>query len=313
MIPSRVPPSQAWPPLPLDAWDDTKATLHLWTQIVGKIRVAQGPWQNHGWHSTLYVTARGLTTLPIPHGLGTFQIDFDFLDHRLIVQTSDGAVGGFPLQAESVAVFYRRLMEELARLGLPIKINMRPNEVRDPVPFDQDEAHAAYDPEYANRFWRALVQTERVLRQFRARFIGKCSPIHYFWGIPDLTVTRFSGRAAFEHPGGIRNLPDSVTREAYSQEMSSCGFVAGGGRMRHAAFFSYVYPEPEGFAAAPVRPRETFYNDKLRQFLLSYDVVRESENPDAMLLDFLQTTYEAAATLGNWDRAVLEKKALAVR
>ena len=304
--------SEVWPSLPLDAWADTKATLHLWTQIVGKIRLAHSAWQNHGWHSTLYVTPRGLSTLAVPHGVRSFQIDFDFIDHRLVTQVSDGAVGGFALRAESVAVFYRRLMEEMARLGLPIRINKRPNEVRDPVPFDQDEAHATYDPEYANRFWRALVQSDRVFREFRSRFIGKCSPVHFFWGIPDLAVTRFSGRAAPEHPGGIRNLPDRVTREAYSQEVSSCGFIPGGGRVRHAAFYGYAYPEPSGFATAAVRPREAVYDDRLRQFLLSYDVVRESENPEAMLLDFLQTTYEAAATPGNWNRAALERGSLAV-
>jgi Family of unknown function (DUF5996) len=301
--------SQVWPALPLDAWTDTKATLHLWTQIVGKIRLALSAWQNHGWHSTLYVTPRGLSTLAVPHGVRTFQIDFDFIDHRLLVRASDGAVAGFPLRAESVAVFYRRLMEEMAQIGLPVRINKRPNEVRDPVPFDQDEAHASYDPEYANRFWRALVQSDRVFREFRSHFIGKCSPVHFFWGIPDLAVTRFSGRPAPEHPGGIRNLPDRVTREAYSHEMSSCGFIAGGGRVRHAAFYCYAYPEPGGFAATPVRPHEAFYHDELRQFLLSYDVVRQSENPDTMLLDFLQTTYEAAATLGNWNRAALEREA----
>jgi len=301
--------SQVWPALPLDAWTDTKATLHLWMQIVGKIRLALSAWQNHGWHSTLYVTPRGLSTLAVPHGVCTFQIDFDFIDHRLLVRASDGAVAGFPLRAESVAAFYRRLMEEMAQIGLPVRINKRPNEVRDPVPFDQDEAHASYDPEYANRFWRALVQSDRVFRAFRSHFIGKCSPVHFFCGIPDLTVTRFSGRPAPEHPGGIPNLPDRVTREAYSQEVSSCGFIAGGGSVGHAAFYCSAYPEPEGFATTPVRPPAAFYHDELRQFLLSYDVVRQSENPDTMLLDFLQTTYEAAATLGNWNRAALERGA----
>ena len=306
MTSTRYSSPQVWPPLPLDAWADTHATLHRWTQIVGKIRVAQGPWQNHSWHSTLYLTARGVSTLPIPHGLRMFQIDFDFLDHRLIVQASDGAVGGFPLQAESVAVFYRRLMEELTRLGLSVKISKRPNEVPDPVPFDQDEAHASYDPEYANRFWRVLVQSDRVFREFRSRFIGKCSPVHFFWGILDLAVTRFSGRVAPLHPGGILNLPDRVAREAYSHELCSCGFMVGG-PVRDATFYSYVYPEPSGFAAASVRPVEAFYSDRIRRFLLPYDAVRESETPDATLLDFLQTTYEAAAMLGDWDRTALER------
>ena len=306
MTSSRYSSPQVWPPLPLDAWADTHATLHRWTQIVGKIRVAQGPWQNHSWHSTLYLTARGVSTLPIPHGLRMFQIDFDFLDHRLIVQASDGAVGGFPLQAESVAIFYRRLMEELRRLGLSVKISKRPNEVPDPVPFDRDEAHASYDPEYANRFWRVLAQSDRVFREFRSRFIGKCSPVHFFWGILDLAVTRFSGRVAPVHPGGILNLPDRVAREAYSHELCSCGFMVGG-PVRDATFYSYVYPEPSGFAAASVRPVEAFYSDRIRRFLLPYDAVRESETPDATLLDFLQTTYEAAAMLGNWDRTALER------
>ena len=306
MTSTRHSSPQVWPPLPLDAWADTHATLHRWTQIVGKIRVAQGPWQNHSWHSTLYLTARGVSTLPIPHGLRMFQIDFDFLDHRLIVQASDGAVGGFSLQAESVAVFYRRLMEELRRLGLSVKISKRPNEVPDPVPFDQDEAHASYDPEYANRFWRVLVQSDRVFREFRSRFIGKCSPVHFFWGILDLAVTRFSGRVAPLHPGGILNLPDRVAREAYSHELCSCGFMVGG-PVRDATFYSYVYPEPSGFAAASVRPVEAFYSDRIRRFLLPYDAVRESETPDATLLDFLQTTYEAAAMLGDWDRTALER------
>ena len=304
-LPSRA---QAWPPLPLEAWADTCATLHLWTQIVGKIRLAQGPWQNHSWHSTLYVTARGLSTSPVPYELRTFQIDFDFVGHRLVVQSSDGGVGGFPLRAESVATFYRRLMDELAGLDLPVRIHNRPNEVRDPIPFDQDEVHAAYDPEYANRFWRVLVQSERVFREFRARFIGKSSPVHFFWGAPDLAVTRFSGRVAPEHPGGIPNLPDRVTREAYSHEVSSCGFWPGGGQVSYPAFYSYAYPEPTGFSAAPVRPRDAFYSSELREFLLPYDTVRGSENPDTVLLEFLQTTYDAAAILGKWDRDALERR-----
>jgi len=300
--------SQAWPPLPLEAWADTCATLHLWTQIIGKIRLVQGPWQNHCWYTTLYVTARGLTTSPIRHGLRTFQIDFDFVDHRLLVQSSDAGIGGFPLRPESVAVFYRRLMEEMTRLGLSVRINKRPNEVPDPIPFDQDETHAAYDPEYANRFWRVLVQSDRVFREFRSGFVGKCSPVHYFWGAPDLAVTRFSGRVAAQHPGGVPNLPDRVTREAYSQEVSSAGFWAGGGPGPYAAFYSYAYPEPSGFATAPMKPSAAFYSSELREFLLPYDSVRRSQDPDATLLEFLQTTYDAAATLGKWDRETLERR-----
>jgi hypothetical protein len=306
-MPSPSSRSQSWPALPLEAWADTCATLHLWTQIVGKVRLVQGPWQNHSWHSTLYVTARGLSTFPVPYDLRTFQIDFDFVDHRLVVQSSDGGVGGFPLRPQSVAVFYRRLMEEMARLDLPVRIHMRPNEVADPIPFDRDETHAAYDPEYANRFWRVLVQSERVFREFRGRFIGKCSPVHFFWGAPDLAVTRFSGRVAPEHPGGIPNLPDRVTREAYSHEVSSAGFWPGGGPVPYATFYSYAYPEPAGFSSAGVRPREAFYSPDLHEFLLPYDAVRGSGEPDSVLLDFLQSTYDAAANLGKWDRKALER------
>lgn len=296
-----------WPSLPLEAWAETYATLHLWTQIVGKVRLTQSPWVNHGWHVTLYVTACGLTTSPVPYGLRTFQIDFDFVAHQLIVQTSDGRTGGFALEPRSVATFYTRLMEEMGKLGLHVDIHRRPNEIADPIPFDQDETHRAYDPEYANRFWRILVQSERVFRDFRARFIGKCSPVHFFWGAPDLAVTRFSGRRAPEHPGGIPNLPDWVTREAYSHEVSSCGFWPGGGPIPYAAFYSYAYPAPAGFSAAPVKPEGAFYHSDLGEFLLPYDIVRQSESPDGTLFDFLQSTYEAAANLAQWDRTSLER------
>ena len=298
--------SEIWPSLPLQAWSDTCATLHMWTQIVGKIRLAQCPWVNHSWHVTLYVTARGLTTLPIPYGTRTFQIDFDFIDHLLTIQSSDGSMGSFPLQPQSVAAFYTRLMEEMGRLDLHVSVHKKPNEVPDAIAFDQDEAHAAYDREYANRFWRILVQADRVLKKFRARFIGKCSPVHFFWGAPDLAVTRFSGRRAPEHPGGIPNLPDRVTREAYSHEVSSCGFWPGGGPIPYPAFYSYAYPEPIGFSQAPVKPDAAFYSTDLREFILAYDTVRLSESPDDTLLDFLQTTYEGAANLAKWDRSSLE-------
>jgi hypothetical protein len=300
--------SQAWPGLPLEAWSDTCATLHRWTQIVGKIRLAQSPWVNHSWHVTLYVTARGLTTSPIPHGTRIFQIDFDFIDHQLVVQSSDGGVANLPLRPQSVAAFYARLMEELARLDLRVDIHKRPNEVPDAVPFDQDEAHHTYDRDYANRYWRVLVQADRVLKAFRARFIGKCSPVHLFWGAPDLAVTRFSGRRAPEHPGGVPNLPDRVTREAYSHEVSSCGFWPGGGPITYPAFYSYAYPEPHGFSEAGVRPAAAFYSRDLREFVLPYDTVRKSSSPDETLLEFLQTTYEAAANSGNWDRSALERR-----
>lgn len=297
---------ETWPSLPLDAWKDTYATLHRWLQIAGKIRLAQSPWVNHSWSVSLYVTARGLSTSPIPYGTRTFQIDFDFLRHRLTLESSDGGAGGFPLEPRPVAAFYAGLMRELRRLDLRVDIRKTPNEVADAVPFDKDKVHRAYDREYANRFWRILVQADRVLKEFRARFIGKCSPVHFFWGAPDLAVTRFSGRRAPPHPGGVPNLPDWVAREAYSHEVSSCGFWPGSGPAPYPAFYSYAYPEPAGFAKAPVRPREAFYSAELKEFILPYDAVRRSPTPDETLLDFLQATYEAAAGPGGWDRAALE-------
>ena len=307
MTTATASPWEPWPSLPLEAWAETYATLHLWTQIVGKVRLAQSPRVNHSWNATLYVTARGLTTSPIPHGNRTFQIDFDFVAHRLIIQASDGGTGQFALEPQSVATFYARLMQELDGLGLHVEIYRKPNEVADPIPFDQDETHRSYDPEYANRFWRILVQVDRVLKEFRSRFIGKCSPVHFFWGAPDLAVTRFSGRLAPEHPGGIPNLPDWVTREAYSHEVSSCGFWPGGGPIPYPAFYSYAYPAPDGFSTAPVKPDAAFYSADLGEFILPYDAVRQSESPDETLLDFLQSTYEAAANLAQWDRGSLER------
>lgn len=298
--------SDPWPALPLQAWSDTCATFHMWTQIVGKIRLTESAWLNHSWHSTLYVTSRGLTTSPIPHGTRTFQIDFDLINHELIVQTSDGALFNTPLLPQSVAEFYRQLMDALARMHLDVRIHARPNEVPDPIPFARDETHRAYDAQYVNRFWRALVQSDRIFKIFRGRFIGKCSPVHLFFGALDLAVTRFSGRGAPEHPGGIPHLPDRITREAYSHEVSSCGFWAGGGAIAYPAYYSYAYPEPEGFARSKVRPDQAFYSADLREFILPYDVVRDAANPDETLLEFLQSTYEAAADLGRWDRAELE-------
>lgn len=300
-------PTETWPSLPLEAWSETYATLHLWTQIVGKIRLIQSPWINHSWHVTLYVTARGITTTPIPYGTRTFQIDFDFIAHQLTIQSSDGGTGSFPLQPQSVAAFYARLMEEMDRLQLHVSIRVKPSEVVDPIPFDQDNTHCAYDPEYATRFWQILVQADRVFKQFRARFIGKCSPVHFFWGAPDLAVTRFSGRPAPLHPGGIPGLPDWVTREAYSHEVISCGFWPGGGPIPYPAFYSYAYPEPAGFAEASIKPAAAFYSTDFREFILPYENVRQTASPDDTLLDFLQTAYEAAARLGNWDRASLER------
>jgi hypothetical protein len=299
---------EPWPSLPFEAWTETYATLHRWMQIVGKIRIAQSPWVNHGWHATLYPTARGLTTSVIPYRTRAFQIDFDFLNHQLILQSSDGGHAALALAPQSVATFYGRLLEEMERLQLQVHIHGSPNEVSDAIRFDQDETHCAYDPEYANRFWRVLLQASRVFNEFRGRFIGKCSPVHFFWGAPDLAVTRFSGRRAPRHPGGIPNLPDWVTRDAYSHEVSSCGFWPGGGPISYAAFYAYAYPEPAGFAAAHVKPGEAFYSTELKEFILAYDVVRQSKSPDETLLDFLQTTYEAAADLGAWDRGSLERE-----
>lgn len=299
--------SETWPSLPLEAWSDTCETLHMWTQIVGKVRLAQTPWTNHSWHVPLYVTARGLTTSPMPHFNSTFEIVFDFVDHQLMVLVSDGRTARIALEPQSTAAFYARLMEEMDKLGLHVDIHCKPNEVPDPIRFDQDAVHCAYDAEYANRFWRILVQADRVFKAFRSRFAGKCSPVHFFWGGPDLAVTRFSGRRAPQHPGGIPNLPDWITRDAYSHEVSSCGFWPGGGAIRYPAYYSYAYPEPAGFAAASVQPHAAFYSGELGEFILPYEAVRQADSPDGVLLDFLQTTYEAAADLGKWDRGALER------
>jgi hypothetical protein len=299
--------SDAWPELPLEAWTDTLATLHMWTQIVGKVRLVQSPWVNHSWHVTMYVTSRGLTTSPIPHGTRTFEMEFDFIAHQLTIRTGEGRSHDIPLEPQSVATFYARLMAALDALDLHVKIHARPNEVPEAIPFAQDDIHRSYDREYAERFWRVLVQADRVLKIFRSRFAGKCSPVHFFWGAADLAVTRFSGRTAPEHPGGIPNLPDRITREAYSHEVSSCGFWAGGGPIPYPMFYSYAYPEPSGFANAPVRPARAFYSQDLREFILPYDEVRLAASPDDTLLEFLQTTYEAAANLAAWDRAALER------
>jgi hypothetical protein len=279
----------------------------MWTQIPGKIRLVQSPWVNHSWHVALYVTSTGLTTSPIPYGLRTFQIDFDFIQHQLAIRASDGRTADFSLEPQSVAAFYRRLMDAMATLGLHVNIYRKPNEVQDPIRFDEDESHNAYDREYANRFWRILVQTDRILKEFRGRFIGKCSPVHLFWGALDLAVTRFSGRLAPPHPGGVPNLPDFVTREAYSHEVSSCGFWPGGGAFPHPAFYSYAYPEPAGFPEASVKPAAAFYSSDFREFILPYEAVRQAEFPDSVLLEFLQTTYEATARLSQWDRQALER------
>ena len=296
-----------WPALPLEAWQETHATLHLWTQIVGKVRLVQSPWLNHGWHVTLYVTPSGLTTGLVPHGEQPFRIDFDILRQRLAVRTSDGGVEEFALVPQTVAMFYAKLMRALAKLGVPVRIYAVPNEIPDAIPFAQDETHRAYDGEYAQRYWRILLKTARVFGEFRARFIGKCSPVHFFWGAPDLAVTRFSGRVAPEHPGGVPNLPDRITREAYSHEVSSCGFWAGGGAVPYPAYYAYAYPSPAGLAQATVAPATAFFSQDFGEFILPYDAVRISPAPEATLMTFLQSTYDAAADLGGWDRAALER------
>jgi hypothetical protein len=296
-----------WPALPLEAWQDTHTTLHLWLQIVGKVRLAQTPWLNHCWHVTLYVTPSGLTTGPVPHGACSFRIDFDFLRQRLVLRTSDGGTEELPLVAQSVAAFYGSVMSALERLGVPVRICAVPNEILDPIPFAADDLHRTYDGEYAQRYWRILAQSERVFAEFRARFIGKCSPVHYFWGAPDLAVTRFSGRRAPEHPGGIPHLPDRITRDAYSHEVSSCGFWAGGGAVPYAAYYAYAYPAPAGFAEARVEPDAAFFSKDFGEFVLPYDAVRTSPSPDDKLMAFLQSTYDAAADLAQWDREALER------
>jgi hypothetical protein len=299
----------AWPSLPLSEWQATYATLHMWTQIIGKLRLAQTPWVNHSWHVPLYVTARGLTTSPIPHGTDVFEAEFDFVEHQLAIRTATGGARTIALRPRSVADFYHAVMTALGELGLHVRIRTKPNEVERAIPFPEDHEHAAYDADHANRFWRVLVQSDRVLKAFRARFIGKCSPVHFFWGSFDLAVTRFSGRPAPPHPGGVPNFPDWIAREAYSHEVSSCGFWPGGGPVPRPVYYAYAYPEPPGFGAAPVEPRSAFYSTDMREFLLPYDDVRSAHSPDDVLLAFLQSTYEAAANLAAWDRAALERSA----
>ncbi len=302
-----MPPTpDRWPELPYAAWKDTCATLHLWTQIVGKIRLAAMPWLNHSWHVTLRVTARGLATPLISTASRDFQIEFDFVDHVLWVRTADGHSRQVMLRPVAVAAFYADVMLALSELGITVAIDPMPNEVPDAIPFGQDRVHASYDPDYANRFWRVLMRAHAVLSHFRTAFLGKASPVHFFWGSFDLAVTRFSGRRAPAHPGGIPHLPDAVAREAYSHEVSSAGFWPGGGPIDYPAFYSYAYPAPEGFAAARVRPAQAFFSQGLGEFILPYDAVRTAGDPDAALMEFLQSTYEAAAVAAKWDRANLE-------
>jgi Family of unknown function (DUF5996) len=302
-----TPADIAWPSLPLAAWQDTYLTLHLWTQIIGKIRLALSPNLNHWWQSTLYVTSRGLTTAAIPYKTRNFQISFDFLDRQLQIDTSDGITKKIALAPRSVADFYRTVMDTLSEMGIEVRIWTMPQEMADPIPFDRDDRHTAYNPEYAQRFWRILVQVDRVMTVFRSRFIGKSSPVHFFWGSFDLAVTRFSGRRAPEHPGGVPNMADWVTREAYSHEVSSCGFWPGGGSVVDPVFYAYAYPTPEGFQDYPIQPKEASFSSEMQEFILSYEAVRQADDPDALLLTFFQSTYEAAANLGHWDRAELER------
>src|SRR4051794_33864339 len=294
-----------WPDLPLATWRDTCATLQLFTQIVGKIRLVRSPWLNHSWHTALYVSARGLSTSPIPDGSRSFEIEFDLLDGILRIATSDGATQQIALAGRSVASFYAATMAALAELGIHVTIDEWPNEVPDPVRFSQDRLHASYDPDAVRRFFQILVNVDRVFKRFRTGFLGKASPVHFFWGSFDLAVTRFSGRRAPRHPGGVPHLADAVATEAYSHEVSSAGFWPGGGAIDYPAFYSYAYPEPPAFRATKVRP-DAFFSEALGEFILPYDAVRTSPDPDGALLEFLQSTYEAAANAATWDREALE-------
>ncbi len=300
-------PATRFPSLPLASWQDTNTVLHLWTQIVGKIRLALSPYINHWWQSTLYVTPRGLTTGTIPYQTRTFEIRFDFIESQLYIEASDGSIQKIDLVTRSVAEFYHAVMAALKNLALEVSIWTMPQEIADPIPFDQDERHFAYDPESARRFWQILVQVGRIMTIFRADFIGKCSPVHFFWGSFDLAVTRFSGRTAPQHPGGVPGMADWVTREAYSHEVSSCGFWAGGGEVTEPVFYAYAYPEPEGFSTYPIQPPDAFYHPQMHEFMLPYETVRQAADPDAMLLTFLWSTYDAAASLAKWDRAALNR------
>ena len=296
-----------WPALPLSEWADSCATLHLWTQVIGKIRLAHAPMINHWWQVPLYVTCRGLTTSPIPYGGRSFQIDFDFVDHALRLQTSTGDAETVILGPRTVADFYAEVMGRLRGLGLETRIWTMPVELPDAIPFEQDVTHASYDPEYVARFWRVLLQVDRLLTQFRGRFLGKVSPVHFFWGSFDIAVTRFSGRTAPKLAGASPNLGAWVMQEAYSHEVSSCGFWPGNDGFGEPAFYSYAYPEPQGFGTAPVSPEAAYYDQSLGQHILPYDAVRQATSPDDDLMRFLLGTYEAASDLGHWDRVVLER------
>jgi hypothetical protein len=297
----------SWPPLPLESWADTLATLHMWTQVIGKVRLAFAPMQNHWWQVVLHLTSRGLTTTAIPAGARTFQIDLDFIGHELRIEVSDGSSRAFPLAPMSVADFHHRLLADLSELGIEPHVWTRPQEVETAVPFDEDHHNASYDPDAAHRHWRILAHAERVLQTFRSDFLGKASPIHFFWGGFDLAHTRFSGRTAPRHPGGVPNMVDRIAVEAYSHEVYSVGFWPGSAAVPEPAFYAYVYPEPPGFPEAAVQPEGAVYSDALREWILPYDRVRLAADPDGALLAFARTTYEAGAELGRWPRAELER------
>lgn len=293
--------ARCWPALPLASWQDTCETLHMWTQIVGKVRLALTPPANHWWHVPLYVNSRGLSTSAIPYRGSAFELQFDFLQHQLVLHIADGREQSLPLVPQSVADFYRQFRTMLHAAGIEVRIWKMPVEVPNPIPFDEDQSHAAYDPGAVQKFWQILLSIQTVFQQFRSGFIGKCSPIHFFWGSFDLAVTRFSGRRAPERPGA-----DSITREAYSHEVSSIGFWPGAG-LGDPAFYSYAAPEPEGFSTAPVRPDSAQYDPELHEFILMYDQVRTAVSPTVALLEFCESTYRAAADLGHWDRKSLER------
>jgi hypothetical protein len=303
-----LPPAdqvEIWPALPYEAWKDTYETLHLWTQIVGKVRLELSPFHNHWWHVTFYVTPRGLTTSAIPYREGSFDVTFDFVEHQLFIHTSEGATAELPLIPRSVAAFYREFMDRLSALGIEVSINPVSCELPSPIRCDVDEEHASYDPIYAQRFWRILLQTDTVMRRYRSTFLGKSSPVHFFWGGFDLALTFFSGRRAPPRPGA-----DRVQREAYSHEVISCGFWPGDARFPAPAYYAYCAPEPSGLSSASVRPEQAFYSQELGEFLLRYDDVRTAATPEASLLEFFQSTYNAGATLGHWDREALEHGAV---
>jgi hypothetical protein len=298
--------SNDWPKLRVDDWEQTRDTLHMWTQIVGKIRLEKAPMVNHWWQTTLYVTPRGLSTGNVPDGASSFAVEFDFCSHRLHIQRHGGDARNVALEPKSVSVFYAETMEAMEGLGIDVSINTKPVEIEEAIPFEDDDQHHSYEPGSAQRFWRQLVQADRVMNEFRGWFVGKASPVHFFWGSFDLASTRFSGRTAPRHPGGVPNCGDWVMEEAYSHELSSCGFWPGGAD--EGAFYSYAYPEGDGFSDVQIQPSSAFYSQDNGQYLLPYESVRRADDPDAHLMSFLQSTYEAAAETGGWDRDALERR-----